>query len=134
MTTAAAAALYEAQHVYQYEGRPLAVFNPHNKSAHELPVIYGFNNGGSHGWMSAVLIAADGACLGGHTCSSEAYMPHDLGVLDGTRPDRHETFQKHYPDGYRMEFVRYDEVDGHAGLDAACKLHQEREDQSQAAA
>ena len=60
-------------------------------------------------------------------------MPSDLGVLDGTRPDRHETFQKHYPDGYRMEFVRYDEVDGHAGLDAACKLLQAREAQTQAA-
>ena len=124
MTTPAAAALYEAQHVYQYEGRPVAVFNPHDKPVADLPVIYGFNNGGSIGRLCAVLIAADGTELGGHACSSEAYMPHDLGILEGTRPDRHETFQAHYPDGYRMEFVRYDDLKGHAAINAAFKLHQ----------
>lgn len=95
MTTPAAAAYYEAQHVDQHQGRNVAVFNPHSKPVGDLPVIYGFNNGGSAGWMSAALIAEDGTELGGHCCSSEAYMPADLGVLDGTRSDRHEEFQKH---------------------------------------
>lgn len=126
MTTPAAAALYEAQHVYQYEGRQSAVFNPHNKPIVELPVIYGFNNGGSPGWMSAVLLTSGGAHLGSHVCSSEAYMPADLGVLDGTRPDRHETFREHYPDGYRMEFVGFSDVKNHAGLMAAIKISQSR--------
>jgi hypothetical protein len=81
MTTKAAAALYEAQHVMEYGGRALAVFNPHGKPIGELPVIYGLNNGGSPGFMDAVLIAEDGTCLGGHLCSSEAYMAHDLGCL-----------------------------------------------------
>jgi hypothetical protein len=49
MTTKAAAALYEAQHVYEHEGKGWAVFNPHDKPLDELPVIYGFNNGGSPG-------------------------------------------------------------------------------------
>jgi hypothetical protein len=123
MTTAAAAALYEAQHVYQHEGRGWAVFNPHLKPVDQLPVIYGFNNGGSPGWMSAVLLAENGHVLGGHCCSSEAYMPADLGVLQGTREDRHETFRKHYPEGYRMEFVRGDEVLSHPGLSAAVERH-----------
>jgi hypothetical protein len=61
--------------------------------------------------------------LGGHGCSSEAYMPADLGCLEGTRPDRHETFRGHYPDGYRMEFVRYGEVEAHPGLQAAFAAH-----------
>ena len=43
-------------------------------------------------------------------------MPHDLGVLEGTRPDRHERFRKHYPDGYRMVFVPYDDIRSHEGL------------------
>jgi hypothetical protein len=124
MTTAAAAALYEAQHVYMYEGRKAAVFNPHEKNIGELPVIYGFNHGGSEGWMSAVLISADGVVLGSHCCSSEAYMPSDLGVLDGTRPDRHQDFQKHYPDGYRMEFISFRDVRKSAGLMAAIAIFQ----------
>jgi hypothetical protein len=119
MTTKAAAALYEAQHVYMHEGRRTAIFNPHDKPVAELPVIYGFNNGGGGDWWYAQLIAEDGTALGLHMCSSEAYMPADLGVLEGTRPDRHEEFQKHYPDGYRMEFVSRDDVDGHVALNAA---------------
>ena len=126
MTTPAAAALYEAQHVYRHEGLRNAVFNPRSKSLDELPTIFGFNNGGSPGWMSAVLLAEDGTCLGGHCCSSEAYMPADLGVLEGTREDLHAAFREHYPDGYRMEFVRGEEVRNHPGLTAAYQRNQEK--------
>lgn len=100
-----------------------AVFNPHGKPVEELPVIYGFNNGGAPGFMSAVLIAQDGQALGGHLCSNEYYMPGDLGVLEGSRPDRHEGFREHYPDGYRMEFIGYDDVRNHAGLSAALEAN-----------
>lgn len=102
-----------------------AVYNPCGKAVEELPVIYGFNNGGSPGFMDAVLIAQDGACLGSHLCSAEGYMPGDLGCLPGSRPDRHEDFQKHYPDGYRMDFVSGDPRK-HAGLMAAIALNQQR--------
>ena len=121
MTTKAAEALYEAQHVMAHDGKKTAIFNPNNLPISDLPVIYGFNNGGQHGWMSAVLLAEDGTHLGGHICSSEAYMPADLGILEGTRPDRHEDFKKHYPDGYKMEFVKHN----HKGLENACKLNQQ---------
>lgn len=47
-------------------------------------------------------------------------MLHDLGILEGTRPDRHEKdFKQHYPAGYRMEFVSRDEFDSHVGLKKA---------------
>jgi len=124
MTTPAAAALYEAQHLREHEGRAVAVHNPHGKPIDELPVIYGWNNGGSYGLMAARLIAQDGTTLGGHACSSEAYMPADLGILEGTRPDRHEGFRQHYPDGYRMEFVGYEQARNHAGLCEAVRRHQ----------
>lgn len=124
MTTRAAEQFYLARHRYENEGRKWAVFNPENKPLEELPVIYGFNNGGSPGWYDAVLIAADGTYLGGHLCSAEGYMEHDLGVLEGTRDDRHEGFKKHHPAGYRMEFVSGDEVRTHAGLLEAVRLHQ----------
>ena len=130
MTTEAAARLYEAQHLLRWNGVPLAFFNPKERPIDELPVIYGFNNGGQSGLMHAVLIAEDGACLGSHACSSEAYMPADLGVLEGSRPDRHETFKEHYPDGYRMEFVGYDAIAGHEKLLAAFELHESSKENS----
>jgi hypothetical protein len=101
-----------------------AVHNPHGKPLEELPVIYGFNNGGSPGWYSGVLLAEDGTCLGGHICSHEVYMSGDLGILAGSRPDRHETFREHYPDGYRMEFVGEADVRTHPGLEAAYQRNQ----------
>lgn len=69
---------------------------------------------------------ANGTGLGGHVCSSEFYMPGDLGVLDGSRPDRHEGFRKHYPDGYRMDFVTATDVLSHPGLEAAYQKNQEK--------
>lgn len=126
MTTAAAAELYRAEHVAAHRGLSVAVFNPHGKPVDELPVIYGFNNGGQYGWMQAVLVSEDGEELGGHTCSDESYMPADLGILDGTRPDRHEKFREKYPDGYRMEFVRRSECEAHDGLNRALEAHDKR--------
>lgn len=124
MTTRTAEALYLAQHLRAVEGRGWAIYNPHGRPADELPVIYGFNNGGSPSWYSGVLLAEDGTCLGGHICSNEGYMPHDLGVLEGSRPDRHETFRQHYPDGYRMAFVSHADVAAHAGIAAAYERNQ----------
>lgn len=123
MTTPAMEKLYQAQHKAEMEGKRLAVYNPHKKPLDQLPIIYGFNNGGITGLLSAVLIAEDGHGLGGHACSHECYMMHDLGILEGTRPDKHETFKKHYPDGYRMMFVSYENVKKTPGLLEAFELN-----------
>lgn len=100
------------------------VFNPLNKPVEELPIIYGFNNGGSDGWYSGCLIAESGHGMGGHVCSSEGFMYGDLGIVEGWRNDRHETFKAHYPDGYRMDFVPMEEVKAHPGLEAAYRKNQ----------
>lgn len=126
MTTPAAANFYLAQHLLEMEGKRYAVFNPHNKPLESLPVIFGFNNGGGSGFLHGVLLAEDGTCLGGHLCSHEGYMRHDLGILEGTRPDRHEHFRKHYPDGYRMAFVSADEVLSCEPLKRAFELNQKQ--------
>jgi len=126
MTTPAAEALYLAQHLYEMEGKPYAIYNPENKPIESLPVIFGFNNGGSPGWFSAALIAEDGTKLGGHICSHEGYMRHDLGILEGTCPDRHEGFKKHYPNGYRMAFVSHSDVPSCEPLQRAFKLNQQK--------
>jgi hypothetical protein len=101
------------------------VFNPHDQPVYMLPVIYGFNNGGSPGWYSGCLIAEDGNGMGGHVCSDEGFMYADLGIIEGWRDNRHEAFRKHYPDGYRMDFVPMEEVRAHAGLEAAYNKNQE---------
>ena len=100
-----------------------AVYNPLDKSREELPVIYGFNNGGLPGLYYGFLIAEDGTVLGSPGCSNEDWMLRDLGILIGTRPDRHETFKKHYPDGYRMDFVPAVNVPHHMGLQQACIMN-----------
>lgn len=133
MTTKAAANLYLAQHLAEWEGKGYEVYNPNNLPLEELPVIYGFNNGGSPSWYSALAMAQDGTVLGSHLCSHEAYMPHDLGVLAGSRPDRHKNdYQKHYPNGYRMDFIPREDINSHEGLQEAIRLAKEKQTQEDA--
>lgn len=116
MTTPQAAALYELEHIRAMKNKGYAVYNPNNKPLDELPVIYGFNNGGRTNFYQALSMAEDGTHLGSHLCSSESYILHDLGILEGTREDRHETYRNHYPEGYRMDFVSFDNVQNHEKL------------------
>lgn len=94
------------------------IYNPNKANVDELPVIYGFSNNppSDECGLEGLLLAQDGTFLGGHLCSSEAWMKTDLGIVGNHRPDRHKDFIKHYPDGYRMEFVPYSEIDDHVGL------------------
>lgn len=89
------------------------------------PKIYCFSNAGG-GDGVAYAIAEDGVVLGSHWCSHEGYVSHDLGVDKGSRPDRHEAYREHYPDGYKMEFIRASEIDAHSGLQKAIKLNQKQ--------
>ena len=126
MTTPAAARLYLAEHLKEQQGKPYVTFNPRLQPVETLPVIYAFSNVVGGGDGIAYAIAEDGTALGSHWCSNEGYVPYDLGVLEGARPDRHEEYKKHYPNGYRMDFIPAAEVKGHAGLDKAYKLNQEK--------
>ena len=102
-----------------------AVYNPKGLPVEQLPAIYAFSNvvGGHEGLCYAM--AEDGMVLGSHWCSYEGFVPVDLGVLEGYRSDRHEEYKKHYPNGYRMVFVRSSEVQGTAGLMKAFSLNQD---------
>lgn len=87
------------------------------------PKIYCFSNviGGGDG--IAYAMAEDGTVLGSHWCSNEFYVPQDLGIVEGSRPDRHETYKKHYPNGYEMEFIRSQDINTHEGLNEAFELN-----------
>lgn len=89
-----------------------------------MPKIYCFSNVVGGGDGIAIAMAEDGTVLGSHWCSHEFYVPGDLGVTEGSRPDRHKTYAAHYPEGYEMEFVRSSDVKGHAGLMNAFALNQ----------
>jgi hypothetical protein len=93
-----------------------------------------FNNGGESGFLQAVAISEDGVCLGSHICSTEAYMPHDLGVLEGTRLDRHENdYRKHYPEGYIMEFIPSNAIKDHEKLNVAFTLNDKQRKEAEVA-
>jgi|13_taG_2_1085334.scaffolds.fasta_scaffold04032_5 hypothetical protein len=96
--------------------------NPLNKPEDQLPVIYGYCEGGQLSNLVGKLIAEDGKFLGQHICSSEGWMYGDLGITD---PDsgRHKDFKEHYPEGYRMQFVSYNHVKHHVGLQDALVKH-----------
>jgi hypothetical protein len=94
------------------------------------PKIFCFSNVTGGGDGIAYAMAEDGTILGSHWCSNEGYVPQDLGVTEGSRPDRHLTYAEHYPDGYEMEFVRASEVLAHAGLKAAFELNQKQAEQA----
>ena len=91
----------------------------------DKPKIYCFSNvhGGREG--PAYAMAEDGTVLGLHICSNEACIPHDLGVNEGARRDRHKTYAEHYQDGYEMEFIRASDVKNHEGLSHAFELNRE---------
>ena len=126
MTTKAAEALYLAEHLNKWKGKEWNVYNPKNKSILDLPIIYGFNNGGGYRFYAAQLIAEDGTALGSHACSNEGYMEHDLGIVGDYRQDRHLDFKNHYPDGYKMAFVSLADVDSHEGLKLALKKNEQK--------
>lgn len=121
MTTPEAAQRYLWSHLQSVNGKLPVVYNPNNKPVEELPFIYGFNNGGARDWYEALSISADGHILGQHICSHELYMPSDLDII---HPDgrRHEAYKKHYPEGYRCDFIPFDSVSEHEGLQEAFKL------------
>lgn len=88
------------------------------------PKIFVFSNVEGGGDGPCYAMAQDGTVLGSHWCSHEGYAPHDLGVVEGSRPDRHETYASHYPSGYEMEFVLARDVSQHEGLRRAFELNQ----------
>lgn len=105
----------------------VAVYNPHGMQLELLPVIYGFNNGLSGRLLEAVVMAQDGTKFITYPMRYEANMPVTLGILNGSSPELHEKFKRHYPEGYQMEFVPSEDIDSNKALQRAMALCDERE-------
>jgi hypothetical protein len=86
--------------------------------------VFGPDNGGNGMYYA---IAEDGAVLGSHFCSNWAFARGDLGVIPGSRPDRHKTYAEHYPQGYEMEFVHPGQAKGHKALQEAIRIAESKE-------
>lgn len=89
----------------------------------QKPKIYVFSAHEDGGEGPCYALAQDGTVLGSHWCSSEFYASHDLGVTEGSRPDRHKNYEAHYPNGYEMEFVSAAQYASHQGLQKAVLLN-----------
>jgi len=67
-------------------------------------------------------LAEDGTALASHFCSSVGFAKHDMGI---TSDWKHDIYQKHYPDGYELEWV--DNPNSHEGIALACKRCHEQQ-------
>lgn len=78
-----------------------AIHNINKETA--LPRIYVFSMEGNPGEGPFIAMAEDGAIVGNHYCSSEAWACHDL--ISNLTPNHHfEEYKRHYPNGFEMEF------------------------------
>lgn len=81
--------------------------------------IYCFNNGGSHEWYTAIAVADDGNVLASHTCSSEVFTPHDLGITSNWK---HDKYNAHFGEG-NWELIWVDDPKNDPRIDAALTLN-----------
>lgn len=73
----------------------------------------------SHGDFIGYAIAEDGTGLAGHLSSSEGWVKSDM-----TNAHKREIYASHYPDGYEIEWVEYDDLETHEAFNAAFSLHE----------
>lgn len=79
--------------------------------------IYCFINSRSNWGFEVVALAEDGRNVAGHVSSSKGYAMHDIGI---TSDWKHEIYKELFPEGYELEWIEEDDLDGHKGLQEAC--------------
>lgn len=65
-------------------------------------------------------LAEDGKGLAMHLSSNVGFAKHDLGL---TSDWKHSYYDKHYPDGYDLEWIDEADLDGHEAFQAARTLN-----------
>lgn len=73
---------------------------------------------GSHDDVIGNALAEDGTGLASHLSSSIDFSKHDMGL---TSDWKHDTYAKHYPNGYELEWV--DDPATHEGWQKALALN-----------
>ena len=72
------------------------------------------------GGVAGHAIAEDGTGLAGHISSNESWAK-----LDMTSDYKKKDYAEHYPDGYEIEWIDYDDLEGHAAFNHAFRRHEE---------
>ncbi len=67
-------------------------------------------------------LAEDGHCIGQHLSSNFMFSQHDMGL---TSDWKHDNYDKHYPEGYDLEWINEEDLDNHQGWLDAIKLNKE---------
>lgn len=70
------------------------------------PKIYCFINGGFPGLLNVIALAEDGNVLARHGSSNEYYAQHDIGIHSDWK---HDLYKKHYPDGYELVWLEFED-------------------------
>lgn len=97
----------------------IEIYNPDNRPEDELPIIFGYISGGRRGHYEGILISDFGWTLYSTVSASEGFVPYDLGIYKGSRPALHDRIKRHFPSGYRMEYIGRSDVKTHEGLSRA---------------
>ena len=90
---------------------------------HRLPTIYGYAHPLETGDVLAIAVAEDGTYLASHLSSNEVFASADLFMNTLWEQYLHEKYVKHYPLGYKTEWVPSHEMASHAGLQAALEKY-----------
>lgn len=85
--------------------------------------IFVFVNEQAREHFAGVAIAEDGKVLAQHLSSSESWCMHDMGMFPNNCDWKHDKYKAHCPDGYELEFIKYDDVVAHKELQEAFKKH-----------
>ena len=67
-------------------------------------------------------LAEDGTGLGSHLSSSEYFSKHDMGL---TSDWHHKDYKEHYPNGYEVEWIDYENLGAHTGFQRSLKINHE---------
>lgn len=86
-----------------------------------LGIVKGSTAGGD---VMACALAEDGTSLANHLSSSADFAKHDIGL---TSDWHHDDYRAHYPDGYEVEWIDYEDLDAHKGFQKAWALYEAKE-------
>lgn len=92
--------------------------------------IFVFINTYAPGNYISYAISEDGVILSNHLSSSEEWAKHDMGI---TSPWKHEEYNAHYPQGWEIEFVSYENVASHNELQKAFEIYKKNNPKSEGA-
>lgn len=76
-------------------------------------------NGWGEGAVIGYALAEDGHGLCSHLSSNEDWSKHDMGLHSNWH---HDTYQKHYPEGFELEWI--DDTETHQGFLKAFAINQ----------